>query len=68
MTCVNIPDMVKIIRHHGLVPVPVEIDCETLGPNMEDFKNAFTSKTKIVLLSFLYGAKFECDDFLDYAR
>jgi perosamine synthetase len=32
MTCINIPDMVKIIRHHGLVPVPVEISDDTLGP------------------------------------
>lgn len=43
MTSINIPDMVKIIRNHGLVPVPVDISDKTLGPSMEDFKNAFTS-------------------------
>ena len=25
MTAVNIPDMVKMIRAHGLIPVPVDI-------------------------------------------
>jgi hypothetical protein len=30
MTAINIPDMIKVIREHGLVPVPVDIDPHTL--------------------------------------
>lgn len=35
MTGVTIPDMVKIVKRHGLVPVPLDIDPETLAPSME---------------------------------
>jgi len=68
MTAVNIPDMVKMIRAHGLVPVPVDISDETLGPSTEDFKNAFTDKTKLVLVSFIYGAKFEAEELFKFAH
>lgn len=61
MTSINIPDMVKVIRNHGLVPVPIDIFDSTLGPSFEDFKNAFTSRSKVILVSFLYGAKFEAE-------
>lgn len=62
MTAVNIPDMVKVIRSHGLVPIPVELSVESMGPSIEDFKKAFTPRTKAVLVSFLYGAKFPVDE------
>ena len=30
MTGVNIPDMVRIIEEHGCVPVPVDLDLDTM--------------------------------------
>ena len=32
MSAVTIPDMVAIVRHHGLVPVPVDLDMRRLAP------------------------------------
>jgi len=68
MTAINIPDMVKVIRNHGLIPVPVEIADDTLGPSLEDFKNAFTENTRLVMVSFLYGAKFDAEELYKYAH
>ncbi|KAL4471978.1 hypothetical protein ABPG72_018480 [Tetrahymena utriculariae] len=68
MTAINIPDMVKVIRNHGLVPVPVDITDDTLGPSLEDFKKAFSDRTKVVMVSFLYGAKFDTEELYDYAH
>ena len=32
MSALTIPDMWKVVEHHGLVPVPVDIDARTLAP------------------------------------
>jgi hypothetical protein len=57
VTAINIPDMIKVIRNHGLIPVPVEIKPETLGTDLEMVKKAFTSKvnekSEIFFLNFL---------------
>lgn len=68
MTAVNIPDMVKVIRHHGIIPVPVELNVDEMGSSLEDFKKAFTPRTKIVMVSYLYGARFPSDELYEYAR
>jgi len=44
MTSINIPDMSKIVRAHGLVPVPVDVNLETTAPTIEDLKAVVTSK------------------------
>jgi len=44
MTGVNIPDMVTLIRYHGIVPVPLEVNWENLGTNLESFKKAITPR------------------------
>ena len=48
--------MAKIIRFHGLIPIPVEVDVETLSPKIEDIEGAITYKTKAFSLFFF---KFE---------
>lgn len=59
MTAINIPDMVKVIRYHGIIPVPVEIDPKSLGPKLEDIEKLYNpEKTKAILVSYLYGSKF----------
>lgn len=32
MTAVNIPDMYQIVKEHGLVPVPLEINLDNMAP------------------------------------
>lgn len=50
MMGINIPDMVQIIKEHGLVPVPVDYDLETMSPkSMDDVKNAITPKVKLMI-------------------
>lgn len=34
MTAINIPNMVQIVRYHGLVPIPVEVDFDYLAPSL----------------------------------
>ncbi len=44
MTSINIPDMVRIVREHGLVPVPVDINLATTAPTLDDLKAVTTEK------------------------
>ena len=38
VSCINIPDMIKVIRYHNLTVIPVEIDPIYLAPNLEEIK------------------------------
>ena len=53
----NIPQMTKIIRYHGLIPIPVEIDVGTLSPKIEDLEAVITPNSKAMLISALFGTK-----------
>ena len=44
MTSINIPDMVRIVKEYGLVPVPVDISFDTTAPTIEDLKAVVTPK------------------------
>jgi hypothetical protein len=55
VTAVNVPQMAKIIEHHGLKIIPVDIDLETLSPSVNDLESLVTSKTVAVLVAHLYG-------------
>ena len=47
MTSINIPDMVKIVKEYGLIPVPVDIDLANTAPTMDDLKKAISHKVGI---------------------
>jgi len=58
-SALTIPDMAKIARHHGLTPVPVDLDREDLKPNIERLRAAITSKTRMLVVAHLFGTR--CD-------
>ena len=68
MTGVNIPQMVQVIRHSGVIPVPVEIKLENLGPNIEDIKKVYTKNTKAIMISYIYGAKFDASEIIEWCH
>ncbi|KRW98247.1 Pyridoxal phosphate-dependent transferase [Pseudocohnilembus persalinus] len=69
VTAVNIPDMMTVFRYHGLIPVPVEIDAKTLSPKLEDIKQAYKpGKTTGLMVSYLYGAKFDSTEIFKWAK
>lgn len=43
MMGVNIPDMITIIKEHGLIPVPIDFNLDTMGPNNYEDIKAFTT-------------------------
>jgi aminotransferase len=68
MTGVNIPHMVQIVRYNGIVPVPVEVNALTLGSTLEDVKKAVTPRTKGIMISYVYGAKFDATEIIEWCH
>ena len=60
MSGVNIPDMCQIVREHGLVPVPLDLDIDKMEPiSFEAIKPLITDKTKCVIFAYLYGIVYD---------
>ncbi len=60
---VTIQHMVDIIEHHGLKPVPVDIRPDTLGPDARDIAARINSKTRMILITHLFGFRLSMDDY-----
>jgi len=55
MSAVTIGSMEKIVRHHGLIPVPVDLDPSNFHPLCKDIEAKITPRTKMVILTHLFG-------------
>jgi dTDP-4-amino-4,6-dideoxygalactose transaminase len=58
---INIPDMARILEHHGLSIVPVSMNLQTLEIHTDELQDAITPKTRIVLVAHLFGARMEME-------
>ena len=62
MSAMNIPDMVKIVRYHGLIPVPVDLDFKTMNVKLDEMRN-YLEKTKdkanrprVLIMAWVFGS------------
>jgi perosamine synthetase len=56
------------VRHHQLVPVPIDIDPATLAPRLEAIEAAITPRTRAVVIAHLFGSRVPLDPLLPLAR
>lgn len=56
MSAVNIKDMADIIESHGLKIVPADIRVESMFPASDKIEALITDKSKILILSQLFGS------------
>jgi perosamine synthetase len=68
VSAITIPDMVRVIKHHGLVPVPVDLDPQTMSPVPDDWQRAVTPNTRAILVAHLFGGQTPMDPILDLAQ
>ncbi len=68
VSAVTHPDMVRIIRGHGLRAVPVDIDLETLAPRPWMLEAALTPRTRVVLVAHLFGGRMDLGPVARFAR
>ncbi|MBA2535674.1 MAG: aminotransferase class V-fold PLP-dependent enzyme, partial [Rubrobacter sp.] len=68
VSAVTHPDIVRIIRAHGLRAVPVDIDPETLALRPCMLEAALTPRTRVVLVAHLFGGRMDLGPVARFAR
>ena len=68
VSAVTHPDMPAIVRAHDLVPVPVDLDLDTMAPRRDELEAAVTSRTRALLVAHLFGARFDLTEAAAFAR
>jgi len=68
MSAVNIPDMMRIVRAHGLKIISLDIDLETMAPKIQLFDTLVTEHTKVLVVASIYGRRFNMDPVVSAAR
>ncbi|MGW8257766.1 MAG: aminotransferase class V-fold PLP-dependent enzyme, partial [Thermoguttaceae bacterium] len=68
VSAITIPDMLQIMQHHGLVPIPVDLDPQQMAPTMDDWQRAITPTTKAVLIAHLFGARVDTEAIIKLAH
>lgn len=67
-SAVTLPDMARIVREHGLVPVPVDIERHTLAPTLEALERAHSERSRVLVLAHLLGGRFDPSPMIAWAR
>ncbi|MBP1624019.1 MAG: DegT/DnrJ/EryC1/StrS aminotransferase [Acidobacteria bacterium] len=68
VSAMTIPDMARIIQHHGLVPVPMDLDPDLAFPPVGQITERVTPRTRAVLIAHLFGATLPLDEPIALAR
>jgi perosamine synthetase len=67
-SAVTIPDMPRIARAHGLVPIPMDLDMRTLTVHPAAFERALSTRTKMVVVAHLFGSRMPMEPLATLAR
>ena len=62
------PDMPRLARHHGLVPVPVDVDPATLAPHPEALLRAIGNRSPVLVVAHLFGGHVDLNPIASLCR
>jgi perosamine synthetase len=68
LSAVTIPQIIQIIQEHGFVPVPVDVDPETLAPVCSQLRSRITPNTRAILTAHLFGSRLDLSQIAQIAR
>ncbi len=68
MTGLTVPDMWRLVRLHQLVPVPVDLEPDTLAPTREALDDAISEKTRLIVVAHLFGGRIDLTAVREVAR
>jgi len=64
----TIPDMIRLVRAHGLVPVPLDCEAATLAPTAATLARALTPRSRVLVVAQLFGGAVALDALAEVAR
>lgn len=62
LSALTIPHMAEIVAAHGLVPVPVDLDPDTLSPTRDSLTVAWSPRARVLVVAQLFGAAADFDE------
>jgi perosamine synthetase len=65
---VTIPDMIRLVREHGLTPVPVPTDYDSLSVEPDQFERQITPRSRLALVAHLFGSRMDLGPLAATAR
>ena len=68
MTALTIPEMVNIAKHHGMVPIPLDIESGTLAPEISTIESAITERTRAIVVAHLFGTRMPMGPVIELAK
>ena len=68
MTALTIREMADIVRKNGLVPVPLDLELETLAPALSTAESAVTPKTRAIVVAHLFGTRVPMEPIIELAK
>ncbi len=60
-SALNVRAMVKVVNQLGLVPVPIDLDIETMGPKLDKLKEAMTPRSRVFVAAHLFGSRIDLE-------
>jgi len=67
-SALNVKGMVRVVRDAGLVPVPVDLDRRSMGPNLEKLQAAITPRSRVFVAAHLFGTRLDLDPLFEFCR
>lgn len=67
LSALTVPDMVRIVEAHGLIPIPVDVD-ECGNVSLDSLRNAISTKTRILVVAHLWGGRQLLDDITEIIK
>ena len=58
-SALNVKGMVKIAERHGLQPVPVDLELDSMGPSLEALERAITPQSRAIVVAHLFGTRLD---------
>ena len=68
MSGLTIPDMPRIVRRNQLRPVGVDLDLDSLGPQLNQLRALITPRTKAIVVAHLFGGRVDMEPIIELAR
>ncbi|MDJ1183368.1 aminotransferase class V-fold PLP-dependent enzyme [Roseofilum casamattae] len=64
-SAVNIRHMEEIAKFHQSILVPVDLELDTLAPNLDQFRSLISPQTRLCLIAHLFGSVIPLDPYLN---
>lgn len=68
MSALTIKEMVNVVRHHDLLPVPLDLNPHTLAPDINTIEAAINGNTRAIVIAHLFGTRVPMLPVIDLAK